>query len=129
MNWVGVTCLSCVASSGNLKSLPPYFAETSFRVPISLWSAFAPSFGSSARQVVTVTPSATTATIHRDAIVAIWLPSEKGIKLARPPTPKRFYACDNLHPRIGSLARAEDAGHLADRRSSVFWWSPLWPGH
>src|SRR4051812_35711720 len=36
-------CLSVVAASGSLLSLPSYFAEVSFQVPTSLLSAFASS--------------------------------------------------------------------------------------
>src|SRR5262245_17952519 len=58
MNCVGVTCLSIVCPAGNLNSFPPYFAETSFQVPISLLSVFA-SFFSSARAVGTASATIT----------------------------------------------------------------------
>src|SRR5262245_26241064 len=51
MNCVGVTCLSVVELCGRLDSFPPYLADTSFQVPINLWSTFAGPLGSSARQV------------------------------------------------------------------------------
>src|SRR4051794_36665938 len=75
MNCVGVTCLSIVCPSGNLNSWPPYLAEVSFHVPISLLSALAPPLGSSARSVAAVAASATTATRHRNVTVTIGSPS------------------------------------------------------
>src|SRR5258708_1462616 len=38
INCAGVTCLTVVVPSGDLNSRPPYLAETSFHVPISLFS-------------------------------------------------------------------------------------------
>src|SRR5688572_21476799 len=59
MNCVDVTCLTVVIPSSNLNSSPPYFAETIFQVPISLWSDFASPFGSAERAVAAVIASAT----------------------------------------------------------------------
>src|SRR2546427_2739998 len=58
MNCVGVTCLSVVVPSGSLDVSPPYLAESSFQVPISLWSGFASAFGSAGQAVVAATASA-----------------------------------------------------------------------
>src|SRR5262245_4059538 len=73
MNWVGVTCLSIVCPSGNLYSLPPYFAETSFQVPTSLLSGFA-SFFSCACTLAVGTASTTITARQTVAILPIGSP-------------------------------------------------------
>src|SRR5262249_41623910 len=78
MNCVGVTCLSVVELPRKLASRPPYLAETSFQVPTSLFSGFAPPFGSSAPTGTVVTASAMAAARHRVAIVVINSPSTEG---------------------------------------------------
>src|SRR5262249_47871348 len=72
MNWVGVTCLSCVSPSGRWPPCPPYLAETHFQVPTSLLSA---AFGSSARTAAAVAASARSTARNREEIVAIGSPS------------------------------------------------------
>src|SRR6516164_5699727 len=83
MKWVVVTCLSLVHPAGSIASLLPYLAETSFHVPISLFSSFA----SGSRAAARADAKTTAATRANPTVTVIRRIQTSLLRTVRNPTP------------------------------------------